>query len=176
MHARWPSMHMSMYACACGCGRVPCGCAWCALSAACVCLSVQDQLEIPVQPRKYRDVASSLENAAGWCSKMMGVMMAGFGMLCFIAHERLGGGANLSCTCVYLTLLYMKDKKYKIGRLFRLLLDNTTGDNKNNTCILFICWLVLEDTFEDASFFCMLKGHTYTGLDRTFNTMIMALR
>lgn len=33
----------------------------------------QDQLEIPVQPRKYRDVANGLEDAPRWCSKMMGV-------------------------------------------------------------------------------------------------------
>ena len=136
----------------------------------------QDQLEIPVQPKQYRDVAKSLEEAASWVSKMMGVMMAGIGMLCFVAHQRLGGGSNLSCTCVYMTLLYMHEHKHKIGRLFRLLLDNTTGDNKNNTVIFFICWLVLKDHFEDAAFFCMLKGHTYTSLDRTFNTMMQALR
>ena len=32
------------------------------------------------------------------------------------------------------------------------------------------------DYSEDASFFCMLKGHTYTGLDQSFNTMMMYLR
>ena len=50
-----------------------------------------DQLQIPVQPRAYRDVAKGLESAPGWVSKMMGVMIAGYGMLCFLAHQRLGG-------------------------------------------------------------------------------------
>ena len=97
-------------------------------------------------------------------------------MLCFVAHERLGGGANLSCTSVYLALLYMRKHGYPMGSQFRLLLDNTCSDNKCNEVIFFICWLVATDAFDDASFFCMMKGHTYTNLDQSFNTMIMRLR
>ena len=67
----------------------------------------KDQLEIPVQPRQYRDVAKSVENAPGWASKMMGCMIASVGMLCFVAHARLDGGANFTCTSVDLTLLFM---------------------------------------------------------------------
>lgn len=37
----------------------------------------RDQLDIPVQARKYGDVAKGLEEAPSWASKMMGVMMAG---------------------------------------------------------------------------------------------------
>ena len=135
-----------------------------------------DQLDIPVQAKKYRDVAKSLEEAPTWESKMMGVMIAGVGMLCFLAHTRLGGGANLSCTCLYLTLIFLHENGYPLGYLFRLLLDNTTSENKCNETIFFICWLVQRDYFADTSFFCMLKGHTYTGLDRTFNTMFMYLK
>ena len=135
-----------------------------------------DQLEIPVQARKYRDISKGLEESARWLSKMMGVMIAGIGMLCFIVHQRMGGGANLSCTSLYLTLLYMVENNYAIGSQFRLLLDNTCSENKCNEVIFFIGWLVAMDYFDDASFFCMLKGHTYTSLDQTFNTMIMRLR
>ena len=87
----------------------------------------KDQLNIPVQPRKYRDVAKSLENAPGWASKMMGVMMGGIGMLCFLSHTRLGGGPNLSCTCVYLSLLYMVENGHTLGSRLQLLLDNTSA-------------------------------------------------
>lgn len=66
----------------------------------------QDQLEIPVQPRKFRDVAKGLEDAPRWCSKMMGVMIAGLGMMCFLSHQRLGAGPNLTITCLYLSLVY----------------------------------------------------------------------
>jgi hypothetical protein len=128
-----------------------------------------DQLEIPVQARQYRDVAKCLEETPRWLSKMMGVMVAGVGMLCFVAHQRMGGGANLSCTSIYLTLLYMVANGRVLGSQFRLLLDNTTSENKCNEVIFFICWLVANGIFDDASFFCMMKGHTYTGLDQSFN-------
>ena len=102
----------------------------------------KDQLTIPVQPKKYRDVAKAVEEAPAWASKMMGVMIAGIGMLCFMAHERLGGGPNLSCTCLFLTLLYMDANRHDIGSEFRLLLDNTASENKCNEVIFFIFWLV----------------------------------
>jgi hypothetical protein len=136
----------------------------------------KDQLEIPVQPRQTRDVAKSLEHAPGWASKMMGVMMAGIGMLCFLTHTRLGGGPNLSCTCVFLTLLYMVENDHTLGSRLELLLDNTNAENKCNEVIFFLAWVVAQDYFDDAGFFCMLKGHTYTELDQTFNTMIMYLK
>ena len=41
--------------------------------------------------------------------------------------------------------------------------------------ILFLGWLVLKDHFEDAGFFCQLKGHTFTVLDQSFNTLISQL-
>lgn len=37
----------------------------------------QDQLQIPVQPRKYRDPAKGLDDAPTWKSKMMGVQSPG---------------------------------------------------------------------------------------------------
>ena len=165
----------------------------------------KDQLGIPVQPRRYRDVAKCLENAPGWASKMMGVMMGGIGMLCFVTHCRLGGGPNLSCTSLFLTLLYMVKNGHTLGSRLQVLLDNTCAgtsahlrrnispcratlhtsraelcccafaENKCNEVIFFCSWLVLHDTFNEAGFFCMLKAHTYTGLDQSFNTMMMHL-
>ena len=136
----------------------------------------KDQLEIPVQPRQYRDVAKSVENAPGWASKMMGCMIASVGMLCFVAHARLDGGANFTCTSVYLTLLFMVANGHELGSRCQLLLDNTAAGNKCNEVIFFLGWLVAMDYFQDAGFFCMLVGHTYTGLDQSFNTMIMHLK
>ena len=49
-------------------------------------------------------------------------------------------------------------------------------ENKCNEVIFFLAWLVANDYFDEAGFFCMLKGHTYTGLDQSFNTMIMHLK
>ena len=63
----------------------------------------------------------------------------------------------------------------ELGKRFSLIMDNTNSDNKCALMVCFIGWLVLTDAFEDASFFCMLKGHTFTVLDQSFNTMISQL-
>ena len=56
-----------------------------------------------------------------------------------------------------------------------VLLDNTSGDNKNNDVIFFLAWLVMTDVCVEASFFCMMVGHTYSEIDQTFNTLIAQL-
>ena len=38
--------------------------------------------------------------------------------------------------------------------------------------IFFLAWLVLIDATEEASFFCMMKGHTYSRIDQTFRALI----
>lgn len=63
-------------------------------------------------------------------------------MLCFLAHQRLGGGGNLSLTCLYLSLLYMVKHNNGLGVQCTILLDNTCAENKNNDMIFFIAWLV----------------------------------
>eukprot|EP00965_Chrysotila_dentata_P029392 976676-Pleurochrysis_carterae.AAC.1 len=35
----------------------------------------------------------------------------------------------------------------------------------------FLAWLVEEDIFADAAFFCMMKGHTLTNLDQVRATL-----
>lgn len=134
------------------------------------------QFDIPVQKRAARDVTKRLETMQKWGSKVTGVMTAGAGMLCFIARAGLGGGPNLSLTVLYLSLLTMADTQGgRLGSRYNLLMDNTGGDNKNAEMVAFIGWLVLSNVFVDASFFCQLKGHTFTVLDQSFNTMICQL-
>ena len=134
------------------------------------------QFDIPVQKRAARDVTKRLEMMQKWGSKVTGVMVAGWGMMVYLARAGLGSGPNLSLTLLYLTLMTMTPGELNsLGTRYNLLMDNTGGDNKNAEMIVFIAWLVLTDTFEDGSFFCMLKGHTFTILDQSFNTMISQL-
>ena len=133
------------------------------------------QFDIPVQKRAARDVTKRLETMQKWGSKVTGVMTAGAGMLCFLARAGLGGGPNLSLTLLYLSLLHLVDSGVPLGSRYNLLMDNTGGDNKNAEMVVYIGWLVLRDHFTDASFFCQLKGHTFTVLDQSFNTMICQL-
>ena len=102
-------------------------------------------------------------------------MMAGHGMLAFVTRDGLGSGPNLSCTVLYLGLLHMIAQGWPIGEKFNILLDNTSGDNKNNDVIFFLAWLVATGAMTEASFFCMMKGHTYSRIDQSFRTLIWHL-
>lgn len=133
------------------------------------------QFDIPVQKRAARDVAKRLESMQKWGSKVTGVMTSGLGMLCFFARAGLGSGPNLSLTILYLSLLKVSDDQGFLGSRYNILMDNTGGDNKNAEMLLFLGFLVHMDYFDDASFFCQLKGHTFTILDQSFNTLISQL-
>ena len=133
------------------------------------------QLDVPTQNRKSFDTCKSLEQKK-WETHMMGVLAAGSGMYAYMTRHGLGTGPNLSCTVLYLTLLQLVEDGRPLGAHIHVLLDNTTGDNKNNDVIFFLAWLVETRVCDEASFFCMLVGHTYSEIDRTFNTLIGQLR
>ena len=38
--------------------------------------------------------------------------------------------------------------------------------------IFFLAWLVQLNIFTEATFFCMMVGHTYSRIDQTFRTLI----
>lgn len=65
---------------------------------------------------------------------------------------------------------------FSLSNKFFTILDNTNAENKCNEMIFYLAWLVSQDVFEEASFFCMMVGHTYTDLDQSFNTMMMHLK
>ena len=134
------------------------------------------QFDIPVQKRVARDVTKRLETMVKWGSKVTGMLVAGWGCLIYLARAGLGSGANLSCTIMYLTLLELQKPGGRgTGARFNLLMDNTAGDNKNAEMVIFLGWLIYFDNFKDSSFFCQLKGHTFTVLDQSFNTLISQL-
>lgn len=134
----------------------------------------QQAFDVPVQPRRIRDSVKRLEGQQKWSSKITGVMAAGYGTLAYVTRSGLGSGPNLSLTLMYLTLAKVAAER-GLGARFNLLADGTAADNKNNEMIIFLCWLVLLDKFEHASMFVMMKGHTYTVLDQSFNTLISSL-
>lgn len=136
----------------------------------------ETQFDVPVQNRVARDAVKSLEGAPRWSSKLMGLLMAGIGMRAYLARSALGGGPNLSLTVLYLGLIALVDAGRPLGTIFNVLLDNTGEANKNNEMIFFLAWLVAMDYFEEASFFCMIKGHTYSKIDQTFRALIGQIR
>lgn len=73
------------------------------------------QFDVPVQPRVAHDPVKALDGAKRWSSKVMGVMVAGWGMLAYVARDGLGSGPNLSCTALYLALHAMVAAGRTIG-------------------------------------------------------------
>eukprot|EP00965_Chrysotila_dentata_P247511 6207794-Pleurochrysis_carterae.AAC.1 len=55
----------------------------------------QHQVDIPFQRRKSRDTVKSLDGARKWQSKVKGAMVAGVGMMVYVARSALGSGPNL---------------------------------------------------------------------------------
>ena len=135
----------------------------------------EKQFDLPVQQRTARDPIKGLDTAKKWSSKITGLLMAGIGMLTFVTRDGLGSGADLSCTVLYLGMLAMAQHGRRLAPRFHCLLDNTGADNKNNTVLYFLAWLVMMDYVTEASIFCMVKGHTYSRIDQTFRTLIRRL-
>ena len=55
-------------------------------------------------------------------------------MMVFIARAGLGGGANLVCTVLMLSLFTHVGLGRILGAELHLQLDNTTAENKNEVC------------------------------------------
>lgn len=90
----------------------------------------------------------------------------------FIAHAALGGGPDLVCTVLMLTLAAHVALNRPLGRRLHLQLDNTTSENKNKTVLGLVALLVAWGIFEDATIFLLPVGHTYNELDAAFSPLI----
>lgn len=96
-------------------------------------------------------------------------------MYVYIAREALGGGPNLVCTVLCLSILEHIHMGRPLGTKLHLQLDNTTSENKNLTVIGFVALLVAWGVFREATIFFMPVGHTYNELDATFTPLIEML-
>ena len=67
-------------------------------------------------------------------------------MLAFLAHESVGGGANLMLTCVHLTLLAHYDSGRALGDLLHLQMDNTVSEIKTKAMLAYLGYLVHRAT------------------------------
>ena len=72
-----------------------------------------------------------------FATKLYGVYLYGYGMHCYVVHESVGGGANLACTCIYLTFLDAISSGRPLPDEIHLQLDNTVGENK---CVTMFCF------------------------------------
>lgn len=96
-------------------------------------------------------------------------------MFVFVARAALGGGANLICTVLMLTLSAHVVLGRPLGKRLHLQLDNTTSENKNKTLLGFVALLVAWEVFDSATIFFLPVGHTYNELDGAFGPLITTL-
>ena len=111
-----------------------------------------------------------------FCQKLYGVFLYGYGMNCYLVHESVGGGANLSCTCIYLTLLDAHKAGRPLPEELHLQLDNTVGENKCVTVFTFAGWLVQKKLVKRVRIFFLIKGHTHVVIDQAFGSITKFLR
>lgn len=140
------------------------------------CLTIdaptRNQFDLPSQARKHRDKAKKLDPQNRWQSKVEGVLDAGLGMMAYVARSCIGGGANLVCTVLMLSLFCHAKLGRRLGHVLHVQLDNTTSENKNMTVIALIGLLVYRSHFLQGRLFFMHVGHTYNELDQTFSPLI----
>eukprot|EP00965_Chrysotila_dentata_P256051 6212419-Pleurochrysis_carterae.AAC.2 len=137
----------------------------------------QHQFDLSCQRRVGRDVVTTLDGKHKWQSKMTGAMVSGVGFMAYVAcASAVGGGPNLVLTALLLVFEKTAQTNGQLGSRLHVELDNTCGENKNKTVIAFLAWLVYADIFQEAGFFRMMKGHTFTILDQSFGTPIKAMK
>eukprot|EP00965_Chrysotila_dentata_P149430 4934947-Pleurochrysis_carterae.AAC.2 len=136
----------------------------------------QHGFDLPCQRRVSRDVVKTLDGKHKWLSKVTGAMVSGVGFMAYVACSALGVGPNLVLTVLLLVLEKVAQTKGKLGSRLHVQLDNTCGENKDKTAIAFLAWLVYANIFQEAGFFCLMNGHTFTILDQSFGTLIKDLK
>ena len=132
----------------------------------------KNQMDLPRRNVTAYDSVKSLVGALKWSSKMTGCVSYGWGMLAFLAHESVGGGANLMLTCVHLTLLAHYDSGRALGDLLHLQMDNTVSEMKTKAMLAYLGYLVHRNVFMRTRGHFNDKGHTHTDLDQTIRTLI----
>ena len=133
------------------------------------------QFDLPSQARSQRDKAKKLDPQNRWQSKLEGVLDAGVGMMVYIARACIGGGPNLVCTALMLSLFCHLELGRPLGHVLHLQLDNTTAENKCLCVIAVLALLVHRRQFITARMFFMHVGHTYNDLDQTFAPLIQQM-
>lgn len=128
-------------------------------------------------PRLRKRLPKELAHRNLFASKLYGVFVYGYGMNCYIVHESVGGGANLSCTTIYLTLLDMVMSGRPLPEELHLQLDNTTSENKCMMMWQFAGWLLHKfRSIKRVRIFFLVKGHTHVIIDQAFGAITKYIR
>jgi hypothetical protein len=91
-------------------------------------------------------------------------------MHCHVYHEGVGSkGGNNVCSLLHKTLdsegLLRADDQ---GLELNVVYDNCSGQNKNNTVLRYLLWIVEMGYFRRVNFIFLVVGHTKNAADRLF--------
>ena len=90
----------------------------------------------------------------------------------FLYSEETGKkGADNVCSSLFKWLTDKGWLKNTCGGALYVIADNCTGQNKNQTVIRFLLWLVESGYFKKACLSFLVRGHTKNACDRSFNLM-----
>ena len=124
---------------------------------------------------KFR-VPKKLAGRPFWGYKLMATYAYGYGFTPFLVHDSQYMGANLTWTVIWLTLCSMRKRYGKWPSVLHITLDNTTGENKNETTIAMCAWLVSSGKVKQVRLLFLLVGHTHVIIDHIFGVITVGLR
>ena len=124
---------------------------------------------------KFR-VPKKLNGRPFWSYKLMATYAYGYGFTPFLVHSSQPMGANLTWTVLWLTLCAMRKHYGFWPTVLHLTLDNTTGENKNETLLAMCAWLVATGRIKQVRVLFLMVGHTHVIIDHIFGVITVGLR
>lgn len=90
-----------------------------------------------------------------------------------VYHEGVGRkGGNIVCSLIMKTLKHMNMlRDNECGKELNIIFDNCSGQNKNNTVLTLVPYLVEMGYFKEVNFIFLVVGHTKNAADRLFNAL-----
>ena len=110
-----------------------------------------------------------------WSFKLMASYVYGNGFYPFLVHDSQFYGANLTWTVLWLTLTALYEKHGYWPKVIHIQLDNTKGENKNETMVAIAAWLAGTKVQQVRVFFLPV-GHTHILIDHVFGIITVGLR
>ena len=111
-----------------------------------------------------------------WSYKLMATYAYGYGFSPFLVHNSQTMGANLTWTVLWLTLTAMYKHYGFWPEEMHLTVDNTTGENKNETLLAMCAWLVSSGKVKRVRVLFLMVGHTHIIIDHIFGVVTVGLR
>ena len=127
-------------------------------------------------PRVYKNRTKDLQNVPWFGLKCMATYAPGYGFTPFLVHDSMYAGANLLWTVVWLTLGNMQAHFGYLPAELHLQLDNTSGENKNETMVVMAAWLVQMGYFKRVRVFFLMVGHTHVIIDQIFGVITKSIK